>query len=83
MLALCSILLGTYYAQNYAGIIDGSQMTSEMHMSAPVQFYSKVQYTYIACYNAGLLNFTWSGISECHFERCPWGTLFWQLFIKL
>jgi len=27
MLALCSILLSTYYAQNYAGIIGGSLVT--------------------------------------------------------
>ena len=36
----------------------------KMHiiMSAPLQFYSKVQYAYIACYNC--MNYTWSGVSD-------------------
>ena len=34
MLALCSMLLGTYYAQNYASIIGGSLATVQLTIPA-------------------------------------------------
>ena len=78
LIQLLTVLLEYIYL-----FLQGPKQPVKMHMSAPVRFYCKVQYTYIPCYNAGLLKCTWSGVSECHFERCPWGILSWQLFIKL
>ena len=53
MLVLCSMLSGTYYTwlcwHNRWVSLDNQWKCTDM--SAPVQFYSKVQYAYIACYN--------------------------------
>ena len=44
MLALCSMLLGTYYAQNYASIIGGSLSLSDILMLSS-KFYGWIELT--------------------------------------